>query len=69
VLTRCQVGLLPAGNSQQAPFAYQMYAKDDEEGWKQSRQFKEAFSIDVAVEFLGVWYLFQPRFAACHPNK
>ncbi|KAI9463186.1 hypothetical protein BJY52DRAFT_1221680 [Lactarius psammicola] len=50
-----KVGLLPAGNSQQVPFAYQIYTKDDEEGWKQSRQFKEAFSIDVAVEFLGVW--------------
>jgi len=50
-----KVGLLPAGNSQQVPFAYQMYTKEDEEGWKQSRKFKEAFSIDVVVEFLGVW--------------
>ncbi|KAH9041585.1 hypothetical protein EDB85DRAFT_1886281 [Lactarius pseudohatsudake] len=50
-----KVGLLPAGNSQQVPFAYQMYTQDDEEGWKQSRKFKDAFSIDVAVEFLGVW--------------
>ncbi|KAH9055196.1 hypothetical protein EDB87DRAFT_1688477 [Lactarius vividus] len=50
-----KVGLLPAGNSQQIPFAYQMYTQDDEEGWKQSRKFKEAFSIDVTVEFLGVW--------------
>ena len=55
MLTRGQVGLLPAGNNQQVPFAYQMYAMDDEEGWKQSKKFKEAFSIDVAVEFLGVW--------------
>ncbi len=50
-----QVGLLPAGNSQQIPFAYRLYTQDDDEGWKQSRQFKETFSVDVAVEFLGVW--------------
>ena len=55
VLTRHQIGLLPTGNSQQVPFAYHLYTKDDEEGWKQSRKFKEAFSIDVVVEFLGVW--------------
>jgi len=46
-----QVGLLPAGNSQQIPFAYRLYTQDDDEGWKQSRQFKETFSVDVAVEF------------------
>ncbi|KAI9430249.1 hypothetical protein BJY52DRAFT_1232453 [Lactarius psammicola] len=49
------VGLLPAGNSQQVPFAYRMYTRDDKDGWKQSKQFKEAFSMDVGVEFLGVW--------------
>ncbi len=27
-----QVGLLPAGNHQQVPFAYKMYMKDDPEG-------------------------------------
>ena len=27
-----KVGLLPAGNHQQVPFAYKMYMKDDEEG-------------------------------------
>ncbi|KAI9442825.1 hypothetical protein BJY52DRAFT_1194667 [Lactarius psammicola] len=50
-----KVGLLPAGNSQQVPFAYRMYTRDDKDGWKQSKQFKEAFSMDVGVEFLGVW--------------
>jgi hypothetical protein len=54
-LTSPQVGLLPTGNSQQVPFAYRMYTRDDKEGWKQSKQFKEAFSIDIRVEFLGVW--------------
>ena len=29
--------------------------REDQEGWKQSKQFKEAFSMDVGVEFLGVW--------------
>ncbi|KAH8990234.1 hypothetical protein EDB92DRAFT_1865077 [Lactarius akahatsu] len=50
-----KVGLLPAGNSQQVPFAYRMYTHDNKDGWKQSKQFKEAFSMDVGVEFLGVW--------------
>lgn len=59
-----QVGLLPTGNSQQVPFAYQMYTRDDKDGWKQSKQFKEAFSMDIGVEFLGVWYLFR----SCFPD-
>ena len=58
-----QVGLLPTGNSQQVPFAYQMYTRDDKDGWKQSKQFKEAFSMDIGVEFLGVWYLFRSLFS------
>jgi len=50
------VGLLPAGNYQQVPFAYKMYSREDETGWKQSTAFKKAFSIDVEIEFVGVWY-------------
>ncbi|EPQ52600.1 hypothetical protein GLOTRDRAFT_46622 [Gloeophyllum trabeum ATCC 11539] len=50
-----KVGLLPACNHQQIPFAYKMYTKADEEGWEQSTAFKKAFCIDVEVEFLGVW--------------
>ncbi|KAF7293119.1 Zn(2)-C6 fungal-type domain-containing protein [Mycena kentingensis (nom. inval.)] len=50
-----KVGLLPKCNHQQVPFAYKMYSKDDEAGWKQSTAFKKAFSIDVDIEFLGVW--------------
>ncbi|KAJ7053865.1 hypothetical protein C8F01DRAFT_503659 [Mycena amicta] len=50
-----QVGLLPKCNHQQVPFAYKMYSRDDEEGWKQSIAFKKSFSIDVDVEMLGVW--------------
>lgn len=32
-----------------------MFTKTDETGWKQSTAFKKAFSIDVDIEFLGVW--------------
>ncbi|CAK5266458.1 unnamed protein product [Mycena citricolor] len=68
-----KVGLLPTDNAQQVPFAYKMYTRADETGWKQSNAFKkvprfvllsgtpyadgtrQAFSIDVDIEFLGVW--------------
>jgi len=32
-----------------------MYTQDDAFGWEQSSAFKKTFSIDVDVEFLGVW--------------
>jgi hypothetical protein len=32
-----------------------MYTLDDEFGWKQSCAFRNAFSITVHVDFLGVW--------------
>lgn len=50
-----KVGLLPACNSEQIPFAYKMFTRTDEVGWKQSTAFKKAFSIDVDIEFVGVW--------------
>ncbi|KJA17889.1 hypothetical protein HYPSUDRAFT_205861 [Hypholoma sublateritium FD-334 SS-4] len=50
-----KVGLLPACNHQQVPFAYKMYSDASEEGWKQSGAFKKAFSVDVPIEFVGVW--------------
>jgi hypothetical protein len=34
-----------------------MFRRDDDTGWKQSNAFKKAFSIDVEVEFVGVWYV------------
>ncbi|KAJ7207516.1 hypothetical protein GGX14DRAFT_635358 [Mycena pura] len=49
------VGLLPKANHQQIPFAYKMYSREDETGWRQSTAFKRAFSIDVDIELLGVW--------------
>jgi hypothetical protein len=52
-----KVGLLPAGNFQQVPFAYKMYTRADDIGWEQSTEFKRAFSVDVSIEFVGVWYV------------
>jgi uncharacterized protein (DUF2235 family) len=53
-----KVGLLPACNHQQVPFAYKMYTRANDLGWKQSNAFKRSFSIDVDIEFVGVWYAF-----------
>ncbi|KAG5735939.1 hypothetical protein E4T56_gene1939 [Termitomyces sp. T112] len=50
-----KVGLLPACNHQQVPFAYKMFTRVDEIGWQQSNMFKKAFSVDVPIEFIGVW--------------
>ncbi|KAI0778877.1 hypothetical protein BD413DRAFT_465419 [Trametes elegans] len=50
-----KVGLLPACNHEQVPFAYKMFTRDDDQGWKQSTAFKKAFSIDVGIDFIGVW--------------
>ena len=50
-----QVGLLPACNHQQVPFAYKMFKRTDAIGWAQSTAFKKAFSMDVDIEFIGVW--------------
>ncbi|KAI0003870.1 hypothetical protein BJV74DRAFT_490807 [Russula compacta] len=50
-----KVGLLSAGDHQQIPFAYKMFSRDDDVGWSQSTEFKKAFSMDVKIEFVGVW--------------
>ncbi|KAF8993795.1 hypothetical protein BDQ17DRAFT_1431501 [Cyathus striatus] len=50
-----KVGLLPSCNHQQVPFAFKMFTRADELGWKQSTAFKKAFSVDVEIEFVGVW--------------
>ena len=38
-----KVGLLPAGNEQQVPFAYKMFSNDTERGWAQSVAFVSLF--------------------------
>ena len=53
-----KVGLLPLCNHQQVPFAYKMYTKTDDLGWKQSNAFKKVFSNDVDIEFVGVWLVY-----------
>ncbi|KAI0094239.1 hypothetical protein BDY19DRAFT_880415 [Irpex rosettiformis] len=50
-----KVGLLPACNHQQVSFAYKMYTDKSRVGWEQSTAFKKTFSMDVDVEFIGVW--------------
>ncbi|KAG8680219.1 hypothetical protein FRC11_002790, partial [Ceratobasidium sp. 423] len=50
-----KVGLLPAYNHEQVPFAYKMFKRDDAEGWKMSNGFKRAFCIDVKIDFVGVF--------------
>jgi len=50
-----KVGLLPPCNAEQLPFAYSMYARDDRAGLELSMLFKRTFSIDVKIQFLGVW--------------
>ncbi|KAK2462564.1 hypothetical protein APHAL10511_005407 [Amanita phalloides] len=50
-----KIGLLPADNHQQVPFAYKMYTRTDTIGWDQSKAFKTAFSVHVPIEFIGVW--------------
>ncbi|KAI3606387.1 hypothetical protein WG66_009549 [Moniliophthora roreri] len=49
-----KVGILPACNHQQVPFAYKMYS-DPEFSKHDAQAFKHAFSTDVDIEFLGVW--------------
>lgn len=34
-----------------------MYSREDETGWRQSAAFKKAFSIDVEIDLIGVWYV------------
>ncbi|CAE6468784.1 unnamed protein product [Rhizoctonia solani] len=50
-----KVGLLPAYNHEQVPFAYDMFKRDDEQGWKMSNGFKRAFCVDVKIDFVGVF--------------
>ena len=54
-----KVGLLPPSNSEQVPFAYDIYLKTEHKDWIPANEFKRSFSINVDVEFLGVWYVIQ----------
>ncbi|KAF7300706.1 hypothetical protein HMN09_00956400 [Mycena chlorophos] len=50
-----KVGLLPASNHQQVPFAYKMYTRADRTGWAQSNAFKRSFCTEVTIDFIGVF--------------
>ncbi|KAG8793008.1 hypothetical protein FRC12_004215 [Ceratobasidium sp. 428] len=50
-----KVGLLPAHNKEQIKYAYRMFKRDDEVGWKLSEGFKNTFSIKVKIDFVGVF--------------
>ena len=46
-----------------------MFSRNDKTGWDQSVTFKKAFSIDVEIEFVGVWYAyFLPADSFLRPN-
>ena len=50
-----KVGLLPTHNYQQIRPAYKLYSRTDARGQMESAVFKKMFSIDVAIEFMGIW--------------
>ncbi|KAG8728112.1 hypothetical protein FRC11_011784, partial [Ceratobasidium sp. 423] len=50
-----KVGLLPPFNHGQVPLAYDIYQRNDKEGWEKSKAFKKAFSIDVEIHFMGLF--------------
>jgi uncharacterized protein (DUF2235 family) len=58
-----KVGLLPANNWEQVPFAYRLYKRTTDNAWKASLEFKKTFAADVQIEFVGVWYVTCPVFA------
>jgi len=50
-----KVGLLPRSMPEQIPFAYELYKDNTRKGYKLSQGFKHTFSIEVKIEFMGVW--------------
>lgn len=54
-----EVGLIHRGNDGQIPFAYELYANSGEDtlsrGKSKTARFKETFSRDVKIHFVGAW--------------
>jgi uncharacterized protein (DUF2235 family) len=50
-----RVGLLPAVNEEQVPFAYKRYVANQKGDDVRAAGFKAAFSREVSIEFIGVW--------------
>ena len=55
-----KVGILPPRNTEQLPFMYAMYERNDDVGLEESLWFKRSFSVEVRIKFIGVWYVIQP---------
>ena len=51
-----KIGLLSKDNVEQVPFAYKLYKRTDAAGIALAAGFKQTFSRDVGIEFVGVWY-------------
>jgi uncharacterized protein (DUF2235 family) len=51
------VGLLPKDNDEEVQFAYNLYTRTDQTSITLSAGFKQTFSRDVKIEFIGVWYV------------
>ncbi|KAF9460646.1 hypothetical protein BDZ94DRAFT_1375663, partial [Collybia nuda] len=50
-----KVGLLSPSNKQHITYAYDAFLKTDREGWEMATEFKQSFSIDIDIEFVGIW--------------
>lgn len=50
-----KVGLLPAGNEEQLPFAWKTYKDGSKSGIAHAKEFKKTFSRRVEIAFVGVW--------------
>ena len=55
-----KVGLLSPPNPEMLPNAYFTYERDDDAGRNFSSKFKQTFSVEVKIKFLGVWYVTRP---------
>jgi len=50
-----KVGLLPAYNRPQIPFAWDIYTNISQDGWDMSKEFKKSFCTEVIIDFVGVF--------------
>lgn len=51
-----KVGLLPRSMPEQIPFAYKLYKDNTRKGYELSKGFKQTFSSEIKIDFVGVWY-------------
>lgn len=76
----CRVGLLPMWNVEQVPFAYKIFkeAKTEEKIFKEnpedprgylSSNFRNTFSREVTVQFVGLWYVVNPNLSVTRNSQ